>query len=348
MKKNEIVITGLGVVSNLEIGAETNWQFWEGGQAVDPHQKNQAFLKDLDLSVYLKKQDPRSLSRISQYVIGAAKMCLKDALIKEDDFLTGGVILGSIIGNLKSQTKFYKGMLERGALGVNPMLYCNTSANAPASQIAIENNMKGLNLSLAKDATSGLDAIGWAYLFLKHNIHQRFLLAGGYEELTAPLKETWLMMNRVPYILGEGIAILCLESLETAISRQTKIYAAISAFTSKSNTSAEVVIESALAEAKLSLTNIDAVFLLVEKKNKALEEERKDIAQLLGKKSQLIEPVNDLGYMGGASSALLVALASQSLYFQKLNGQDKKLKNVLIYISGHDGCKSSLILSAKQ
>jgi 3-oxoacyl-[acyl-carrier-protein] synthase II len=143
---------------------------------------------------------------------------------------------------------FDKESLCEGAQYVNPALFSNTVINSPASQVSLRFKIKGLNATIATGWTASLEALRYAFDFLRQG-RLKVVLAGGVEEMClqlfagfyksgclAGLKESEVELScpfdkrRNGIILGEGSAMLVLEDYDAALSRQAQIYAEVKGF----------------------------------------------------------------------------------------------------------------------
>jgi 3-oxoacyl-[acyl-carrier-protein] synthase II len=177
---------------------------------------------------------------------------------------------------------FHKQMLEDRLKRVDPFLFPSVVPNSPASQISIEFGIKGLNTTLTTGFASGADAIGWGVNYLRHG-RAAVILAGGAEELNPWLLGSFEKLgyltkatsgfeehsrpfdkNRDGLVLGEGSAILVLETLEAARKRNAKVYAEIIGYGSVYNASEngkglEKAIRLAVDEAEIKPSDVDYI-----------------------------------------------------------------------------------------
>jgi len=87
------------------------------------------------LSALIDEGEARRLSRACQLSVGAARLALADAGLGPGRDL--GLVVGTEFGDLRSTIEFVDGYLERGPVGLSPLLFPNTVMNTMAAATAI-------------------------------------------------------------------------------------------------------------------------------------------------------------------------------------------------------------------
>lgn len=254
-KNRRIVITGLGVLASNGIGKEAFWgSLKEGISGIKPitlfdmstcRTRFGGEISDFKPEDILGQKGLRNLDRTTKLTLSAAQMALDDSGIKYP--LTGaeadefGVSLGSTMGSVWSISEFDKEALRNGPRSVSPALFSNTVMNSPASHISIRFNIQGFNSTISTGFCSSIDAIYYAMNMIELYDY-KVVLAGGVEEMC---EQTYKGFHKIghlagsrpgkselncPYdkrrngiIFGEGAAIVILEELEHAKSRNASI-----------------------------------------------------------------------------------------------------------------------------
>ena len=252
--KKRVVITGMGVLSPIGNTVEETWQSIQNQvcgideithfDTTDYKVKLAGEVKNLDMEEYFTKRELKFNDRFTQFARVAAKQAIEDAQVdlekvNKDRF---GVIVGSGIGGVESIEKAEQSLLNRGPSKVSPYFIPMTLINLPAGSVAIDLGANGHVSSIVTACAAGTNAIGEAFHKIRDG-YEDMMLAGGSEASITPLSvagfasmkalHTGTDKNRasIPFdqersgfVMGEGAALLVLESLEHALSRGAKIY----------------------------------------------------------------------------------------------------------------------------
>lgn len=248
--KTNVVITGLGLITPIGIGAPDFWNAClKGRSGVRPVPTTQnrgpsvpiaGTVSNFDPALFVSPGRPDRMDRFSHFAIAATKFALEDARLKleEENRRKIGVILGSSIGGMIVAEEQIERLHTRGPKKVHPKLIPAYTPNAPAGEVAIKWGMKGANLSVLTPYVSGAVALGIAYdAFQLYDLD--VLVAGGVDtplsRLTSKfILETGLVSSKAirpfdkkrdGFVLGEGCAVLVLERIEHALERGASIYA---------------------------------------------------------------------------------------------------------------------------
>jgi 3-oxoacyl-[acyl-carrier-protein] synthase II len=255
---HRIVITGIGIISPLGLDTESTWQAILRGEsgvdyitAFDPspfETKFAAEVKGFDPLNYMDRKDARRTDRFTQFAIAAARESLRNAgldLSKTDPNQVG-VIIGSGIGGIITLSEQFKVLFERGPDRVSPFLVPMMIVDMAGGYLSILLGARGPNFCTVSACASGGDAIGNAYEILRRGDAQ-VMLAGGAEAPVCPIAlaafnaaRAMSTRNEDPkrasrpfdrdrdgFVLGEGAAVLVLETLEHARGRGAPILAEI-------------------------------------------------------------------------------------------------------------------------
>ena len=255
---HRVVVTGIGIVSPLGLDTESTWQAILRGEsgvdyitAFDPapfETKFAAEVKGFDPLNHMDRKDARRTDRFTQFAIAAARESLKNAhldLSKADPHQVG-IIVGSGIGGIITLSEQFKVLFERGPDRVSPFLVPMMIVDMAGGYLSILLGAKGPNFCTVSACASGGDAIGNAYEILRRGDAQ-VVLAGGAEAPICPIAlaafnaaRAMSTRNDNPkaasrpfdrdrdgFVLGEGAAVLVLETLEHALGRGAPILAEV-------------------------------------------------------------------------------------------------------------------------
>lgn len=244
-----VVITGCGVVSSLGDSAsqihEALCQGRSGLAEIELFDTSALScntggeIRGFDPKDYLGKKNFRPLDRTCRLVTTAASLALEDSGW-DAETRTGqeiGLVLGTMYCSVKTIAEFDRRAMEAGPIYASPLDFANSVINAAAGQAAIWHDLRGINSTIATGQTSGLRAISYAAGLIAAG-RADVILAGGAEELCF---ESFLGFERsgtmcstadgaaprpIPFdadrngfVLGEGAALLVLESAEIAERR---------------------------------------------------------------------------------------------------------------------------------
>ncbi|MFA4884554.1 MAG: beta-ketoacyl-ACP synthase II [Desulfotomaculaceae bacterium] len=253
-----VVITGLGIVSPVGTGLEKFWSSLIAGVSgigpvtrFDPTRfrtKIAGEVTDFEPTLYMDKKEARRMDRFTQFAVAASGMALRDAglnlELENKDRI--GVILGSGVGGIETLEEQARVLAEKGPGRVSPLFVPMMIANMGAGQVAISNCLRGPNITSVSACASGSNAIGDAFKMLQCG-RVDVMISGGSEAAITPLAMAGFISmkamstrNEEPekasrpfdaerdgFVIGEGAAILVLETLEHALNRNARIYAEI-------------------------------------------------------------------------------------------------------------------------
>lgn len=297
--KHRVVITGVGLLSPLGDRPEQLHQaLCAGRSALGPIELFEtrqvpnveaAEVPDFDARSYIEG-NLRPLDRSSMLSISAATLALADASHdpRADEADTTGLVLGTMFGSIHTISEFDRRGLTAGPAYAKPLVFANTVINAAAGQTAIRLGLHGVNSTVAGGSVSGLQALGYAADLIRSGRNQ-VVLAGGCEELSfeallgfrrtgqlagatdASPRAVPFEQTRNGFALGEGAALLVLETAEAATARGAHVRGEVlgfgQAFDPTRGTSAESATDAmaraislALAEASLDSAQIGCVF----------------------------------------------------------------------------------------
>lgn len=163
----------------------------------------------------LPDKDLRFVDRPMAYALAGALLALQDAGL--DPARAGdriGIVLDSS-GELEHHLEYHRSLLEDGPAGVEPLMFPAIFANAAASRTAVLLGLKLLNESIAGSFPGGESALACACDFLSRH-RGGALVAGGVWAAPAGTSGP-----------PEGAALLVVETLAGARSRNARIYAEV-------------------------------------------------------------------------------------------------------------------------
>lgn len=256
-----VVITGMGTVNPLGLTVEESWRNAINGVSgvgpitlFDPTALNvhiAAEAKGFDPEKYMDPKEARRRDRFEQLGTAAANEALKNSglEINESNSERIGVLVSSAIGGIKSLQDAVLTNHTEGPRRVSPFLIPMLMPNGAAGMIAIDHQIKGPCFSVASACASGADGIGTALLMLRSGMIDA-AVAGATEMTICPVgvaafdrvgamsrrNDNYSMTpqpfdkNRDGLVMGEGAAILVLETESHAKARGANILAELAGY----------------------------------------------------------------------------------------------------------------------
>lgn len=255
--KRRVVITGMGAVTSLGIGADKLWQSIKEGKCgiskieridvSDLPAKVASEVKDFNPEDFIEKKESRRMDRFAQFALTAAQMAVADS--KLDLYKINkerlGVIIGSGTGGIETLENQCAEFQEKGYRRVSPFLVPMMICNMASGLVAIKFGAKGYNECSVTACASSTNSIGDAFKVIKRD-DADIMIAGGAEACITRLTIAGFCsskamttnsdpemacrpfdIDRNGFILGEGSGVLILEELEHALSRGANIIAEV-------------------------------------------------------------------------------------------------------------------------
>jgi beta-ketoacyl-acyl-carrier-protein synthase II len=256
-----VAITGLGVVSPLGNSAQTFFdRLVQGCSGVTrlPEEFNTRLISrvvapvSFDGATHFGVARLRMLDRVSQFALVAAAEAIADAgtLFEHDNRDTTGVFVGTGMGGAQSTDEGYQTVYEERSDRVKPYSVLMAMNNAAAAWIGIDHHLLGPNLTYSSACSSSAVAIGEAWKRIATGELDVMIAGGSEAPLTFGTLKAWEALktlamedpddasasckpfakNRSGLVLGEGAAMLVLESWDRAMSRGARIHAELAGY----------------------------------------------------------------------------------------------------------------------
>ena len=284
---------------------------------------------DFDPTKYLGDKGLRTLDRLTKMLVVAARLAMHDAGFKKDGAYVSsspervGVCCSNAYGSLEAITELDRVAKLEDARYINPAKFPNTVANSASGYVSIWEDLRALNVSVSDGNCGGLDAAAGADVYLDTGRADAVLIGGG-EALSEAL---YLAFHKLGALdersscLGEGAALLSLESMEFAKSRGATIRAELvgygTAFVAPESESLihasaeamERAISAAIADAGIDAKDVDVVASGVSGLLMFDTRELEAIDAAIGKDVAVAAPKAILGETLGAGGAMGIAAA---------------------------------------
>ena len=261
MSKRRVVITGLGIISPLGLGIESNWSsIVAGASGIGTITRFDASgypcsiageVNEFEPEQYFSSKDVRKMDRFIQLGVAAGIDALRDSGLEvgEDNADRIGVHIGSGIGGVETIEKTTRTVYDKGPKRVSPFYVPMAIINMISGNLSINCGLRGPNLSMVTACTTGTHSIGEAGRLVEYG-DADVMIAGGAEASITPTAmagfgnaKALSTCNHDPagasrpwdaardgFVMGEGAGVVLLEELEHARKRGAHIYAELAGF----------------------------------------------------------------------------------------------------------------------
>ena len=240
------------------------------------------------------------LDRQSLFAMSAAALALRGTDTKSVDHERFGISHGTAWGAAETLARFWADCQEKGPRLVKPMLFPHTYANAAASLISMEWELRGFHANFAGGQNASSFAMAAAVDALRRG-EADAVLTGGSEALSA---DRWARLAKQCGACppGEGAAFFLLRRADDLTDDALPL-ASIAGIGISGGNDCDTAISSSLDEAGISPAEIGRVFVSPGLAMPAILAERADNAP------QLTVAEEMTGSCGGASAAIQLACA---------------------------------------
>ena len=245
-----VVVTGVGAVTPLGVGARTLSERWSAG--VCGIRDGEAACVDFNPGDFLSVKEARRADRFTQLAIAACAEALADASWGDElpyDPRRVGCVLGTGIGGIATLVDGQDTLRERGPERVSPLAIPLMMSNAGAAAISMRHGLRGPSFAVSTACASGAHALGCALRMIQAG-EADAVLAGGSEAGLAPLARAAFGAldalstsgisrpfdaRRDGFVMGEGAALLVLERSGPAAARGARVLGTIRGYGSSSD-----------------------------------------------------------------------------------------------------------------
>lgn len=298
---HRVMVTGMGIISPLGLDVKTTWNSLVTGRsgvdlitAFDTEGYDTHFaaeVKGFDPEHYLDRKEARRMDRFAQFAAVAAQQACRQAGLEPGtvDPYRVGVIIGSGIGGISTLSQQHEILISRGPKRVSPFLIPMMLGDMASAQVSMVTSSMGANYCAVSSCSSGADALGQAWAMIRRG-QEDIVLAGGSEAPVVPIAVAGFNalralsrfnenpagasrpfdINRDGFVMGEGAAVLVLESETSAKQRGTTILGELKGYAATSDAhhltepmatgeSAAKAMSKALKEAAVETSDVDYV-----------------------------------------------------------------------------------------
>jgi len=261
MLGNRVVVTGMGMVSPVGLTVDSTWSAICNGvsgaaeiSAFDASGFTTQFscsVKDFSVDGYIAPKDAKRMDLFVQYGMVAGIQAMQDSglEISEANCDRVGCAIGSGIGGIGSIERNTEIVANSGSRKMSPFFVPGAIINMISGNLSVMYNLRGPNIAVVTACTTGTHNIGFGARMIASG-EADAMLVGGAEMATTPVglggfaaaralstrnddptaaSRPW-DADRDGFVLGDGAAVLMLESLESAQKRGARIYAEVTGF----------------------------------------------------------------------------------------------------------------------
>jgi 3-oxoacyl-[acyl-carrier-protein] synthase II len=280
-----VVITGMGAVTPLGVGADALIERWTAGET--GIEDGEGRCDQFDPGDFMTRKEARRSDRFAQFAIAASEEALgqagwSDGLPYEQARI--GCVIGTGIGGLGSLEEQENVLRERGAKAVSPLSVPLMMGNAAAAALAMRHGIHGQTYGVVSACAAGAHAIGTAVRMIESGDADGAVAGGAEAALTGLAVAAFAAMGatspsgisrpfdkrRDGFVMGEGAGVLVLEDAESAERRGAEALGEVLGYAATSDAhhltapepsgaDAARAIELALVDADLTPSDIDYV-----------------------------------------------------------------------------------------
>ena len=238
--KPDVVVTGIGAVTPLGVGARTLHERWTAGAS--GIEDGEGACTEFEPTEYLSVKEVRRADRFTQFALVASDEALAEAGWDGElpyDPARIGSIIGTGIGGIGTLTHNHQVLLEQGPGKVSPLAIPLMMGNAGAGAVSMRHKLRGPSFATLSACAGGAHAIGESAKLIQTGAADA-VVTGGSEAGLVPLARAAFSAldalselgisrpfdaRRDGFVMGEGAAVLILENGDKARERGANILA---------------------------------------------------------------------------------------------------------------------------
>jgi 3-oxoacyl-[acyl-carrier-protein] synthase II len=251
---HRVVVTGLGLVTPVGTDVESTWSALLAGTPgaapitkFDPQKLSVRFACEVtgfDPLQYIDRKEARRYDLFAQFALAAAHQAVTQAGLegKVPSPERTGVIIGSGIGGMQTYEDNCTAYILKGPDRVSPFFVPMFIPDIAAGLVSIRYGLKGPNYATVSACASSAHAIGDSFHMIRNGVADAMVTGGAEAAITGLTVAAFANMkalstrndspatasrpfdrDRDGFVLGDGGAIVVLESLEHAERRGARI-----------------------------------------------------------------------------------------------------------------------------
>ena len=244
--KRQVVVTGIGAVTPLGVGARALFDRWRAGAS--GIEDGSGVATEFDPSEHLSIKEARRADRFSQFAMVAGDEALAEAgwNRQEPPYERARIscVYGTGIGGIGTLERGKEILLEKGESRVPALSVPLMMSNAAAGTLAMRYGLLGDSFGTVSACSAGAHAIAQATRMIQYGDADAVITGGSEAPLTPLSRAAFAALDAVSptgisrpfdarrdgFVMGEGGAVLVLEDAEKASERGAKALATIRGF----------------------------------------------------------------------------------------------------------------------
>jgi 3-oxoacyl-[acyl-carrier-protein] synthase II len=283
--RRRVVITGVGAVTPLGVGADSLIDRWTAGEC--GIEDGAAPCSEFEPTDFLSTKEARRSDRFAQFAIAACQEALADAGWSDGLAYESGrvaCVIGTGIGGLGSLEQQEAVLRDRGPRSVSPLSVPLMMGNAAAAALAMRHGIHGQTYGVVSACAAGAQAVGAATRMIQSGDAEAAIAGGAEAAITGLASAAFAAMGatsptgvsrpfdarRDGFVMGEGAGVLVLEEAGAAEARGARVLGEVLGYGATSDAhhltapepsgrEAARAIELALGDAELGPGDVDYV-----------------------------------------------------------------------------------------
>jgi 3-oxoacyl-[acyl-carrier-protein] synthase II len=246
----EIVVTGVGAVTPLGVGARTLYERWRAGESGIRDGVGAA--TEFEPTEHLSVKEARRADRFTQLAMVASDEALAEAGWSDElpyDPDRVATLIGTGIGGIGTLEANHKLLLEKGPKAVSPLAIPLLMGNAASAAVSMRHGLRGHSFATLSACAAGAHAIGTAARMIQTGDADAVVTGGSEAALTPLATAAFAALDalsdlgisrpfdaqRDGFVMGEGAAVLVLEDGERARARGATILGRLAGYGASSD-----------------------------------------------------------------------------------------------------------------
>jgi 3-oxoacyl-[acyl-carrier-protein] synthase II len=243
--KREVVVTGIGAVTPLGVGARTLHERWCAGSS--GIESGEGAASEFEPTDHLTVKEARRADRFTQFAMVAGDEAVAEAGWDGElpyDPSRIDVVIGTGIGGIGTLERGKEILMEQGARKVPPLSIPLMMSNAAPAALSMRYKLLGNSFGVVSACSAGAHAIGEAARKIAYGDADAVMTGGSEASLTPLARAAFAALDalsptgisrpfdarRDGFVMGEGAAILILEDAEKAAERGARVLAKVRGF----------------------------------------------------------------------------------------------------------------------